>query len=109
MKSDQCLQSAQGIFIALPFSVIFISSQDIHAQLNSITNLHINYCSGCIRAFVMINAYCLFNLNLHMSRRMGKPTICIGKNKGCEADQRLCFHYSVSTIPLLLNSKISSF
>ena len=37
---------------------------------------------------------------------MGKPTICLGKNKGadqlrsnCEADQRLCFRYSDSTIP----------
>ena len=51
-----------------------------------------------------------------MSRHMGKPTICLGKNKGAdqlrgnrEADQRLCFRYSDSTIPLLLNSKISSF
>ena len=47
---------------------------------------------------------------------MGKPTICIGKNKGAdqlrgnrEADQRLCFRYSDSTIPLLLKSEISSF
>ena len=47
---------------------------------------------------------------------MGKPTICIGENKGAdqlrgnrEADQRLCFRYSDSTIPLLLKSKISSF
>ena len=39
---------------------------------------------------------------------MGKPTICIGENKGAdqlrgnrEADQRLCFRYSDSTIPLL--------
>ena len=39
-----------------------------------------------------------------MSRRMGKPTICIGENKGadqlrsdCEADQRLCFRYKDST------------
>ena len=38
---------------------------------------------------------------------MGKPTICLGENKGadqlrsnCEADQRLCFRYSDSTIPL---------
>ena len=51
----------------------------------------------------------------HLSRLMGKPTICIGENKGAdqlrgnrEADQRLCFRYSDSTIPLLLNSKISS-
>ena len=47
---------------------------------------------------------------------MGKPTICIGENKGAdqlrgnrEADQRLCFRYSDSTIPLLLKSEISSF
>ena len=37
-----------------------------------------------------------------MSHRMGKPTICIKENKGsdqlrsnCEADQRLCFRYTV--------------
>ena len=47
---------------------------------------------------------------------MGKPTICIGENEGAdqirdnrEADQRLCFRYSDSTIPLLLKSEISSF
>ena len=51
-----------------------------------------------------------------MSRLMGKPTICIGKNKDTdqlrgnrEADQRLCFWYSDSTVPLLLKSGISSF
>ena len=42
---------------------------------------------------------------------MGKPTICIGENKDAdqlrgdrEADHRLCFRYSDSTIPLLLKS-----
>ena len=47
---------------------------------------------------------------------MGKPTIYIGENKGadqlrsnCEADQRLCFRYSESTVPLLHISGISSF
>ena len=52
----------------------------------------------------------------YLSRPMGKPTICIGENKDAdqlrgnrEADQRLCFRYSDSTIPLLLKSKISSF
>ena len=44
----------------------------------------------------------------------GKPTIYIGENKvadqrrsNCEADQRLCFRYTDSTIPLLSKSKIS--
>ena len=52
----------------------------------------------------------------HMSHLMGKPTICIGENKDAdqlrgnrEADQRLCFRYSDSTIPLLLKSEISHF
>ena len=50
----------------------------------------------------------------YMSRLMGKPTICIGENKDAdqlrrEADQRLCFRNSDSTIPLLLKSEISSF
>ena len=52
----------------------------------------------------------------YLSRLMGKPTICIGENKDAdqlrgnrEADQRLCFRYSDSTTPPLLNSKISSF
>ena len=43
---------------------------------------------------------------------MGKPTICMGENKGAdqlrgnrEADQHLCFRYSDSTIPPPLNSK----
>ena len=47
---------------------------------------------------------------------MAKPTICLGENKGadqlrsnCEADQRLCFRYSDSTITLLGKSEISSF
>ena len=46
---------------------------------------------------------------------MRKPDICLSENKGadqlcsnCTADQRLCFRYSDSTIPLLLKSKISS-
>ena len=47
---------------------------------------------------------------------MGKPTICIGENKdadqlrsNCEADQRLCFRYTDSTLSLLIESEISSF
>ena len=53
--------------------------------------------------------------NYHLSCHMGKATICSGKNKGadqlcsnCEADQRFCFRYTDSTIPLLSKSKISS-
>ena len=51
-----------------------------------------------------------------MSRIVRKQDFCLGENKGAdqlrgnrEADQRLCFRYSDSTIPLLLKSEISSF
>ena len=47
---------------------------------------------------------------------MAKPTICIGENKGadqlrsnCEADQRLCFRFSNSAVPLLSKYEISCF
>ena len=47
---------------------------------------------------------------------MRKPTICICENKDAdqlrgnrEADQRLCFHYTESTLPPLTKSEISSF
>ena len=65
------------------------------------------HCESCwLRTLVSCN----------LSRPMGKPTICICENKDadqlrgyCEADQRLCFHYRDSTIPLLSTYKISSF
>ena len=51
----------------------------------------------------------------NMSRAMRKPAFCICENKDAdqlrgnrEADQRLCFRYTDSTIPLLLKSEISS-
>ena len=42
---------------------------------------------------------------------MGKPTICVGENKGAVQlrSLRLCFRYSDSTIPHLLKSEIASF
>ena len=54
-------------------------------------------------------------ISLHMSQVMRKPTFCICENKGAdqlrgnrEADQRLCFRYIDSTIPLISKSEISS-
>ena len=45
-----------------------------------------------------------------MSHHMGKQSTCIGESKGTDQlDQRLCFRYTDSTIPLLLKSEISSF
>ena len=52
---------------------------------------------------------------LHLSRVMRKSTFYICENKDAdqlrgnrEADQRLCFRYTDSTIPLLSKSEISS-
>ena len=52
----------------------------------------------------------------HMSRIVRKPDFCLGENKGAdqlrgnrEADQRLCFRYTDSTISLLLKTEISIF
>ena len=50
-----------------------------------------------------------------MSLVVRKPALCIGENKNAdqlrgnrEADQRLCFRFTDSTIPLLFKSEISS-
>ena len=50
-----------------------------------------------------------------MSQCIRKTTKCFGENTGAdqlrgnrEADQRLCFRYTDSTIPLLLKYKVSS-
>ena len=55
------------------------------------------------------------NIHYHMSLTMRKPDFGICENKDAdqlpgnrEADQRLCFRYTDSTIPLLSNSEISS-
>ena len=51
-----------------------------------------------------------------MSRVVNKPDFCLCENKDAdrlrgnrEADQRLCFHYTDSTIRLLLNTKFQAF
>ena len=63
----------------------------------------------------LYNTAC-YSMDLDMSRIVRKPGFCLCENKGadqlrsnCEADQRLCFRYTDSTISLLLKSKISSF
>ena len=82
----------------------------LHSKICSIFEVQNNY------VLLLIQAGGIELMDVHMSRIMGKPTICICENKGAdqlrgyrEADQRLCFRYLDSTIPPLLNSKISSF
>ena len=57
---------------------------------------------------ILLNCY-------HLSLVIRKPAFCICENKDAdqlrgnrEADQRLCFRYTDSTIPLLPKSEISS-
>ena len=54
-------------------------------------------------------------VQVNMSRIVRKPAFCICKNKDAdqlrgdrEADQRLCFRYMDSAIPILPKSEISS-
>ena len=69
-----------------------------------------------ICAFVLAYAKCMFSHDMaHMSLVVRKRASCICENKDAdqlrgnrEADQRLCFRYTESTIPLLSKSEISS-
>ena len=73
---------------------------------------------SCIAALLLSNSAVLKaeQPDHYKSRIVRKPDFCLGENKGAdqlrgnrEADQRLCFRYLDSTIPLLLKSEISSF
>ena len=62
-----------------------------------------------------IHIMCIVN-SVKMSRVVRKPAFCICENKDAdqlrgnrEADQRLCFGYIDSTIPLLSKYEISCF
>ena len=65
--------------------------------------------------FGLILTYLFHNCQYNMSLVMRKPAFCICENKDAdqlrgnsEADQRLCFSYIASTIPLLPKYRISS-
>ena len=77
------------------------------------------YCFNKVEVTISVSFVFIFvpcRIMSHMSGFMRKSDFCICKNKAadqlcsnCTADQRLCFCYMDSTIPLLLKSKISSF
>ena len=65
------------------------------------------YCYTCSKSTISICDLILFECH-HLSRVVRKQAFCICENKDAdqlrgnrEADQRLCFRYTVSTIPLL--------
>ena len=74
--------------------------------------LHWNVCVVCFSS----SEYSIgIGLVSYLSLSIRKPAFCICQNKDAdqlhgdgEADQRLCFRYIVSTIPLLHKSEISS-
>ena len=81
----------------------------------SFGNVHKNFIFAYIRIFVASQDIDNHQKeNQQMSRVMRKPALCICKNKADqlrgnhEADQRLCFRYINSTIPLLSKSEISN-
>ena len=64
----------------------------------------------CYIYFIVCLAKTAVSYILHMCRVMRKPDFCICENKDADqlrgnrkADQRLCFRYIDSTIPLLSN------
>ena len=68
-----------------------------------------------VSVMTILDAFTLFRYATSFERSHEKPTFCICENKDAdqlrgnrEADQRLCFSYIESTIPLLSKSEISS-
>ena len=81
------------------------------SQLGSLTIKDVAFAQFFVM-FPNVDTFCRKYLS-HLRR---KPTICICENKDAdqlrgnrEADQRLYFRYTDSTLPLLLKSEISSF
>ena len=69
----------------------------------------------CVCVHACVRGCVCSDLFIYLSPVMRKPTFCICENKDAdqlrgnrEADQRLCFRYLDSMIPLLSNSEISS-
>ena len=72
-----------------------------------------SYLVGISEDVFLDEALVLMQSLVYLSRVMRKPDFCICENKDAdqlrgyrEADPRLCFRYTDSTIPLLPKSKI---
>ena len=78
--------------------------------------VQLTLCRTCSEATLLVfHGKSSFFADAKMSCHMGKPTICLGENKGsdqlrsnCKADQPVCSCYSDSTVPLLLKSKFQA-
>ena len=91
--------------------------QKICCQLCILTTVILDHSIAFCVDYILLLMYSVGSRFLHeISLVMRKLDFCLCENKGtdqlcsnCTADQRLCFCYTESTIPLLLKSKISSF
>ena len=119
------LYSKTGVCRGMPFFLFLLQNRDCGYSLEpKIFNFY-NLRKICIlhgRVFVILSIYYETCQHFHIVPGIPidepshwKPTICKCENKGAdqlrgnrEADQRLCFRYTDSTIPLLSKSKISS-
>ena len=110
--SLQLYSEAHCISVAYVSPPIFILQTIMHTK-NSTTKRTVNILIFCLsygRKKSLSLCIC------KMSLVMRKPAFCICENKDSdqlrgnrEADQRLCFRYIASTIPLIPKYKISSF
>ena len=96
-KNIDCFQMVKSLYLYVDFTVFY-------------------YIINPYRIFFRILCFHIFYKKNKVSRIVRKPDFCLGENKGAdqlrgnrEADQRLCFRYTESTLPLLLKSEISSF
>ena len=91
----------------------------LHYMLRGVTEHRrehpVNPYTSCVMTFVTRYTVSFIERSVDLSRDVRKPDFCICENKDAdqlrgnrEADQRLCFRYTDSTIPLLSKSEICS-
>ena len=67
--------------------------------------MHSPWCEGSEYEATICNTDVSIIIQWDMSRIVRKPAFCICENKNAVYDQRLCFRYTDSTIPLLPKSR----
>ena len=109
----------------LSFNFYYVKAQckNAYGHLKFVSNNVLNHVSlglscasmKCTHLIFPAMLFCCCGLTLHMSCDIRKPNFCICENKDAdqlrgnrEADQRFCFRYKDSIIPLLPTSEISS-
>ena len=101
MVKGSCFSS----FVTCPLRVIILSRYDFDCHIVSIWHLVSNI-SGKLLELGFIQIIIIIINYYYLSRVVRKPAFCICENKDAdqlrgnrEADQRLCFRYTDSTIP----------